>query len=74
MIRKLKMEEIMSGKKKQTKEDMLQLQMRSDDNFLTKQEELIRGKTLCRFPDRPVFRFIPARPIIHQLILEMATI
>ena len=46
--------------------------MLSDDNFLTKQEEAIQGKTLCRFPDRPVFKFIPTRQVIHQLLIEAA--
>ena len=72
MHRKNTMEEIMSGKRKQTKEEMLKLQALSDDNFLTKQEEALQGKTACRFPERPVVKFIPSRQVLHDLLIEAA--
>jgi len=39
---------------------------------LTKQEEALKGKTGCRFPDKPVFKFIPYRQVVHQLVFEAA--
>lgn len=72
--RKSTMDEITSGKRKNTKEEMQKLQMLSDDNVKTRQEELIQGKIPCRFPDRPVTKFIPSRMVMYQLLLEAAMV
>lgn len=66
------MDDMMSGKRKQSKADVLALQMLSDDSVQTETERRLQGKTPCRFPDRPVTHFIPTRFVLHQLLLEAA--